>query len=198
MVAIPIRCIVSYSATNRHASTSHTRKIYPCNSAISTRHWRDHSNWYFLCPTAITPQRYSLMEMALACPLTDIQLTWINCVRMYLGVTYLSEICTPDGLSISPGILNRTRDIDKYKTKLTRPYQMKPNTRSWDLWDQIILPKTRANNKTLIQPLQQWTTHHSKAGIWKAYMHSTGNVYTRTQTTQHGVNIGRLAPNYIF
>ena len=61
----------------------------------------------------------SLMEMALVCPLTDIQLTQMNCVRMYLGVMYLSEICTLDGKSISPGVLNRTRDIDEYKTNLT-------------------------------------------------------------------------------
>ena len=121
------------------------------------------------------------MEMALACSLTNIQLTRINCVRMYLGVKYLSEICTPDGKSISPGVLNRTRDIDKYKTHLTRPNQPKPNSRSWDLWDRIILPKTHANNKTLIHPLQKWTNHHSKAGTWKAYMHSNGTVYTKNE-----------------
>ena len=35
MDAISIRRIISYSAMNRHESTSHTRKVYPCNSAIS-------------------------------------------------------------------------------------------------------------------------------------------------------------------
>ena len=110
---------------------------------------------------------------------TDVQLTRINCVRMYLGVTYFSEICTPDGLSISPGILNRTRDQDEYKTTLTRPYQPKPNSQSWDLWERTILPKTRTNNRTLTQPLQQWTKHHSHAGTWKSYVHHSGNFYTR-------------------
>ena len=30
----------------------------------------------------------------------------INCVRMYLGVTWVSEICTTDGSSFVPGILH--------------------------------------------------------------------------------------------
>ena len=141
--------------------------------------------------------------MALVCPLTDIQLTRINCVRMYLSEMYLSKICTPNGKLITPGLItpgiyNRIRDIDEYKTKLTRPYQIKPNTRSWDLWDQIILPKTRANNKTLIQPLQQWTKHHSKAGTWKAYMHSNGTVYTKNADDTTWSKYRKAGTNYIF
>ena len=39
----------------------------------------------------------------------------------------------------------------------------------------------RDNNKTLIQPLNKWTNHHSKAGTWKAYMHNNGTVYTKNE-----------------
>ena len=58
MVAISIRCVVSYSATNRHASTSHTRTLHPSNPAISKRYRRNHSNRSYLCPIAFTPQWY--------------------------------------------------------------------------------------------------------------------------------------------
>jgi len=123
----------------------------------------------------------SIMEMALEHSLTDIQLTRISCVRMYLGVMYFSKICKPDGKSILPGVKKRERDTDEYKTKLTRPYQPKPNSESWDLWDRIILPTTRADNKTLIRPLRPWTKHHSTAGVWTPYMHGNGTVYTKNK-----------------
>lgn len=47
---------------------------------------------------------------------------------MYLGVTYVSEICTVDGRYIANGVLNRERDADEYITTLTRAHQQKPNT----------------------------------------------------------------------
>jgi len=62
--------------------------------------------------------------------LTTVQLTRLNCVRMYLGVTYLSEMCTVDGQYIANGVLKRERDTDEYVTTLTRPHQQKPNARS--------------------------------------------------------------------
>ena len=34
----------------------------------------------------------------------------INCVRMYLGVPYISEICTMDETSFVPGILEGNND----------------------------------------------------------------------------------------
>ena len=120
--------------------------------------------------------------MALAHPLTDIQITRINCVHnMYLGVMYFSKICTTDGISISPGIRKRKPDTDEYRTKLARPHQPKPNSRSWELWDIIILLTTGENNKTLLHPLHHWTKHHSTVGIWTAYMHSNGTVYTKNE-----------------
>ena len=122
----------------------------------------------------------SIIKMSLEHSLMDIQLTRINCVRkMFLGVKYFSEICTPDGTSILPGGKKRERDTDAYKTKLTRPYQPKPNSRSLELWDRIILPITRVDNKTLIHPLGPWTKHHSTAGDWTACMDHNGTVYTK-------------------
>lgn len=82
----------------------------------------------------------SIMEIALEHPLTDIQITRIICVRMYLSVIYINKICTPDGKSILLGIKKRERDTDVYKTKVTRPHQPKPNSRSWELWDRVITP----------------------------------------------------------
>ena len=47
----------------------------------------------------------------------------INCIRMYLGVTWVSEICTTDGLSFIPGILHGKECQLNYKTTLTTRIQ---------------------------------------------------------------------------
>ena len=132
-----------------------------------------------MCPSDTTIR--SIMEMVLEHSLTDLQITRTHCVRMYLGVMRFSKICTPDGKSILPGVKKQERDTNAYKTKLTRPYQPKPNSRSWELWDRIILPITRVDNKTLIRPLGPWTKHHSTAGVWIAYMDHNGTVYTKNE-----------------
>ena len=46
----------------------------------------------------------------------------INYVRIYLGVTHISEICTTDGPSFIPGILKGDDDCQlNYQTTLTKP-----------------------------------------------------------------------------
>ena len=48
----------------------------------------------------------------------------INFVRMFLGVNYISEICTKDGISFVSGILEGDDDCQlNYQTTLTKPSQ---------------------------------------------------------------------------
>ena len=47
----------------------------------------------------------------------------INCVRMYLGVHYISEICNTSGDGFVVGIMTGTTRNLEYKTTTTKPYQ---------------------------------------------------------------------------
>ena len=73
-----------------------------------------------------------------------------NCVRMYLGVEYVSEVCTVDGTGFVPDILEGDDCQLNYQTTLTKPYQEKPGEHSWMLWRRILkmltpTPKTTTN-----------------------------------------------------
>ena len=57
----------------------------------------------------------------------------INCVRMYSGVNYVSEICTIDGASSVLGILEGNDCQLNYQTTLTKQNQEKPGEHSWIL-----------------------------------------------------------------
>ena len=100
---------------------------------------------------------------------TNIQLRQINCVQMYLGFTYISELCNPNGRGLHPTILFRKQDAGQYRTTLSRPHQPKPNTQSWILWERVIHLIMQADNKTLKHPLGPWTGHHSMAKCWQSY-----------------------------
>ena len=47
----------------------------------------------------------------------------INCVQIYLGVIWVSEICTTNGASFVPGILEGDECQLHYQTTLTKPNQ---------------------------------------------------------------------------
>ena len=81
----------------------------------------------------------AIMEIALETDsFTVTQLRRINCVQIYLGFTYLSELCNPSGRSIHPSILSQTRDSGQYRTTSSCPNQPKSNTCSWLLWERVL------------------------------------------------------------
>ena len=57
----------------------------------------------------------------------------INCVGMYLGVQYVSEISTIDRTCFVPGILDGEIYRLNYRTTLTKPHQEKSGKHSWFL-----------------------------------------------------------------
>jgi hypothetical protein len=109
------------------------------------------------------------MERAIAMTFTTNQMERINCVRMYLGVMYMSEICNEDGTAIREGYENGTNKQKTYRITLTIPRQKKPNTASWKLWWKVLQSFTNGNNYRLSKQLGEWTDNHSKSGIWNAY-----------------------------
>ena len=86
-----------------------------------------------------------------------------------MGVTFLSKICTVDGHSLVVGINDENEDNLLYKNLLARLIQLKPNTRSWALWNLHLQTYTMTNSLDLKVPLGDWTCNHSKSGKWTAY-----------------------------
>ena len=91
----------------------------------------------------------------------------INCVGMFLGVQYVSQISTVDGTNFVPGILEGDDSQLVYQTTLTKPHQEKPGDRSWKLWKRILktltsFPKTTTNKLT--KRLGKWINTHSECG----------------------------------
>ena len=79
---------------------------------------------------------------------------------MYLGVTWLSEICTIGGTSLVEEIGDD--DVERpHENTLTKPAQAKPNTRSWALWDRLLKTFTQPNKSKLKEPLGDWYRNHS-------------------------------------
>ena len=62
----------------------------------------------------------------------------MNCVRMFLGVNYVSEIYTVDGTSFVPEILEGNDSQFNYQTTLTKLHQEKPGEHSWMLWKRLL------------------------------------------------------------
>ena len=107
----------------------------------------------------------------------------INCVRMYLGVNYVSEICTTDGTSFVPGILEGDENYQlNYQTTLTKPNQEKPGEHSWMLWRRILKILTSApttKTKKLKQRIGKLTNTHSKSDQWLSYQDRNGKFNAR-------------------
>ena len=112
---------------------------------------------------------------------------------MYLGVNYISEMCTTDGTSFVPGILEGDDDCQlNYQTTLTKPYQEKPSDHSWMLWRRILKmltpnPKTITNK--LKQRLGKWIDTHSECGQWLSYQDRNGKLFERVSQRYRMENI---------
>ena len=96
---------------------------------------------------------------------------------MFLGVHYVSEICTVDGTRFAPGILEGDASQLSYQTTLTKPYPERLGDRSWRLWKKILKiltpsPKT-TTNKLMRKRLGKWIDTHSACG--KGLLYQDGN-----------------------
>jgi hypothetical protein len=121
------------------------------------------------------------MDRAITMKLADIQLEIINFVRMYIGVMYLSKICTISGKYIRKGIYNNTHKIEECKITMSKPKQNRPNNCSWRLWRRVLKTFTintiTGNSRKLTTSLASWTENHSKSGQWESYQSKDKKIY---------------------
>ena len=110
----------------------------------------------------------------------------LNCVRMYLGVQYVSQISTVDGTSFVSGILDGNDSRLCYQTKLTKPEQVNPSKYSWKIWKRILKLLTVSPKKTtnkLNERLGKWIDYHSECGEWLSYQDRNGKFYAKQAHT---------------
>ena len=106
----------------------------------------------------------------------------INCVRMFLGEYYVSEISTVDGTIFVPGILEGDDSQLNYRTTLTKSHQERPGEYSWRLWKRIlkmVTPSPKANTQKLTKRPGKWIDTHSESRQWLLYKDHAGNFYSR-------------------
>ena len=72
----------------------------------------------------------------------------INCVRMFLGVHYVSEICMVDGTNFVLVILEGDNSQICYQTTLTKPHQERLGNHSWMPWKRISKTLTSSSKTT--------------------------------------------------
>ena len=65
------------------------------------------------------------------------QLKQLNACRLYLQVTFLSDITTIDGKFLLPGVIDGTNE-NIPTSKLEWPNQNSPDKKTWKLWSQTI------------------------------------------------------------
>ena len=120
-------------------------------------------------PAPLRRNDRSIMEYAMSLSkYTDHQLKKLNSVRMFLGITFLSEITNLRGTHIMNHATDPTVTNDTYILTVGKIYQPCPPTASWVLW-QLLLAQLTTDGTILRTPLGSWTSHHSDRGTWPAY-----------------------------
>jgi len=110
----------------------------------------------------------AIMDIVCDSNMTEVQEHRVNCVRLFLGIMYSSEICSIDGRCIRDGIKDGSYKDNIYDVRLKKARQKRPNTASWKLWTRVIESMTTDGTR-LKQPLGEWTQDHSTSGTWNAY-----------------------------
>jgi len=89
----------------------------------------------------------------------------INACRVYLQVTFLSDITTIDGKFLLPGVIKGTND-NIPKSKLEWPTRISPDKNTWKLWSQTItsIYCMSKHSTTLWRDyiLGHWTTNYTE------------------------------------
>ena len=106
----------------------------------------------------------------------------VSCVWMYLGVQCISEVCSVDGTSFVPGILEGDDCQLNYQTTLMKLYQEKADQHGWTLWKRMLImliPTSSTKTNKLQQKLGKWINTHSKCGKWLLYQDQNRNFYAK-------------------
>jgi hypothetical protein len=101
------------------------------------------------------------------------QLLWLNQCRLYLRVSWLSELCTADGTKIELRVMNKPFKV--FGKPLYRyPNQGNPSSTAWSTWASALKRLCRSGN-TLATPVGPWTS----VGILWWYDEKTSRLYQK-------------------
>ena len=104
--------------------------------------------------------------------MTTRQLKLINAVRIYLQVTYISEITT-SGKYIENNMLHNQNPKRWSRSKLHWPQQIKPGSIAWRQWRKALQSLCKTDGITLLEPLtNQWKPLETHQRQWR-YLHNT-------------------------
>ena len=107
---------------------------------------------------------------------TDMQQKRINCIQMYLGVNWISELATIDGRYLIKNIGAPNCKLH-HQVTLTKPFAKRPNIQIWALFEMVLDSFTTDKFRTLETELGDWTPDHSACGRWNAYKDKNNLVY---------------------
>ena len=81
-----------------------------------------------------------------------------NACRMYLRITFSSEICNPEGTSLSIILLNN-KSNNRVKSRFWWPNQKKPGSKYWNEWISYL-------RQTYCVPNSHHLQHRYQLGKW--------------------------------
>ena len=113
-----------------------------------------------------------LMDKSITGIFTDLELQLVNACRLYLGVTLLSDITNPKGDLVKSFALQGLAPSTSTEKGL-RPYQERPSTCAWTLWQKLLEQFTTLSFRglTLETPLGKWlVTGPNTHRLWKEYL----------------------------
>eukprot|EP00978_Attheya_sp_CCMP212_P014792 scaffold37878_cov107-Attheya_sp.AAC.2 len=143
-----------------------------------------------------------IMDLALQCKIfTTSELEMINACRLYLQVSRISDIATPDGRRILHKMLHGEYMIEEIhdfrKTTYDWPIQAKPNAHAWTKWH-LALTKIACNHVGLLTtPLGPW--HDQIEQSWKYWITESGESlfeHTTRDWQLHPLQRGGLTARY--
>ena len=138
------------------SNTSQDLSYVKDRTILATRKYLDecHGKIYLDTTYAQHPQRENdvsilhLVNTETNRKMTINQKEKIKCVRIFLKVHYVSKICTVDGNSFVPGILEGDDSQLNYRTTLKKPHQERPGDYNWRLWKRILKMLTSSPKAT--------------------------------------------------
>ena len=147
------RCHHFASSSRANAMIPQVRKFLhstSCQIELETK---------FLPPLQRDNDRY-LMDIVLESQIfTKVELLLVNACRIYMGVTLLSDIITPDGTKLSKFVLEHRQDTFSTHNGLL-PYQELPGPRAWTQWNKMLnLIREPGEQHLSIPPLGHWIVH---------------------------------------
>ena len=113
-----------------------------------------------------------LMDAAISGQFSDLELQLINACRLFLGVTLVSDITSPKGDMIESFAI-QGQDTPTSTAKGLLPYQDRPSTRAWTLWQRFLeeFASLTLHGYVLTDPLGKWlVTGSSTHRQWKEYL----------------------------